>query len=153
MTCANKNIWWPACIPTRTAQYVHVHGFLELVFPDFGIAQAHALLHCYGQPEWLVLFIVTLWNRAVADHYIFALQFEGFVCWTLAAAVMQVIKTRLAVGKTGQYKGLLDCGLKTYQKEGFFALYRGYLPNILGIIPYAGIDLTIYEVCCLLLSS
>jgi len=41
MTCANKNIWWPACIPTRTAQYVHVHGFLELVFPDFGIAQAH----------------------------------------------------------------------------------------------------------------
>lgn len=63
---------------------------------------------------------------------------------------MQVIKTRLAVGKTGQYKGLLDCGLKTYQKEGFFALYRGYLPNILGIIPYAGIDLTIYEVRCLL---
>jgi len=63
---------------------------------------------------------------------------------------VQVIKTRLAVGKTGQYKGLLDCGLKTYQKEGFFALYRGYLPNILGIIPYAGIDLTIYEVCQLL---
>jgi len=68
---------------------------------------------------------------------------------TYWAAVVQVIKTRLAVGKTGQYKGLLDCGIKTYQKEGFFALYRGYLPNILGIIPYAGIDLTIYEVCCL----
>jgi len=61
---------------------------------------------------------------------------------------VQVIKTRLAVGKTGQYKGLLDCGLKTYQKEGFRALYRGYLPNMLGIIPYAGIDLTIYEVRC-----
>jgi len=65
------------------------------------------------------------------------------------AVTVQVIKTRLAVGKTGQYKGLLDCGLKIYQREGFFALYRGYLPNILGIIPYAGIDLTIYEVCCL----
>jgi len=70
-----------------------------------------------------------------------------------AAVDVQVIKTRLAVGKTGQYKGLLDCCLKTYQKEGFFALYRGYLPNILGIIPYAGIDLTIYEVCYLLLFS
>ena len=68
---------------------------------------------------------------------------------THAAVIVQVIKTRLAVGKTGQYKGLLDCGLKTYQREGFFALYRGYLPNILGIIPYAGIDLTIYEVLCM----
>ena len=26
------------------------------------------------------------------------------------------------------------------------AFYRGYIPNLLGIIPYAGIDLAIYEV-------
>ena len=57
-----------------------------------------------------------------------------------------MIKTRLAVSKTGQYKGILDCGMKVYQKEGAKAMYRGYLPNLLGIIPYAGIDLTIYEV-------
>jgi len=73
--------------------------------------------------------------------------YNSFVCQIHPVFIVQVIKTRLAVGKTGQYKGLLDCGLKTYQREGFFALYRGYLPNILGIIPYAGIDLTIYEVC------
>ena len=41
---------------------------------------------------------------------------------------------------------MLDCGLKIYKHDGLRALYRGYLPNILGIIPYAGIDLTIYEV-------
>jgi solute carrier family 25 phosphate transporter 23/24/25/41 len=40
---------------------------------------------------------------------------------------------------------MLDCGLKIFKKEGAMALYRGYIPNILGIIPYAGIDLTIYE--------
>jgi len=57
-----------------------------------------------------------------------------------------VIKTRLAVAKTGQYKGMLDCGMKIYKHDGSRALFRGYLPNILGIIPYAGIDLTIYEV-------
>jgi hypothetical protein len=27
--------------------------------------------------------------------------------------------------------------------------YRGYVPNILGILPYAGIDLTVYEVSTL----
>ena len=58
----------------------------------------------------------------------------------------QVIKTRLAVGKSGQYKGLLDCGMQIYKQQGAKALYKGYLPNLLGIIPYAGIDLTIYEV-------
>lgn len=30
-------------------------------------------------------------------------------------------------------------------KEGFRSFYRGYLPNLLGIIPYAGIDLAVYE--------
>lgn len=60
--------------------------------------------------------------------------------------MLQVIKTRLAVGKSGQYKGMVDCGYKVYKHEGFKALYRGYLPNVIGIIPYAGIDLTIYEV-------
>lgn len=48
--------------------------------------------------------------------------------------------------KTGQYKGIVDCGLKIHKREGFKALFRGYIPNLLGIIPYAGIDLTVYEV-------
>lgn len=33
------------------------------------------------------------------------------------------------------------------EREGPRAFYRGYLPNVLGIIPYAGIDLAVYEVC------
>lgn len=35
--------------------------------------------------------------------------------------------------------------MKMYQKEGLKVFYRGYLPNLLGILPYAGIDLAIYE--------
>lgn len=57
------------------------------------------------------------------------------------------MKTRLAISSTGQYTGLLDCGLKIFKKEGIRSFYRGYIPNLIGIIPYAGIDLTIYEVC------
>lgn len=59
---------------------------------------------------------------------------------------LQVLKTRLAVGKTGQYSGMFDCAKKILKREGVKAFYKGYIPNILGIIPYAGIDLAVYEV-------
>lgn len=59
---------------------------------------------------------------------------------------LQVLKTRLAVGKTGQYSGMFDCAKKILKREGAKAFYKGYIPNILGIIPYAGIDLAVYEV-------
>lgn len=60
----------------------------------------------------------------------------------------QVLKTRLALRKTGQFSGILDCAKHIYQKEGVAAFYKGYVPNMLGIIPYAGIDLAVYEVGC-----
>ena len=55
------------------------------------------------------------------------------------------MKTRLALRKTGQYKGIFDAAKAIYQLEGLKPFYRGYAPNIIGIIPYAGIDLAIYE--------
>ncbi|ETE71259.1 Calcium-binding mitochondrial carrier protein SCaMC-3, partial [Ophiophagus hannah] len=77
---------------------------------------------------------------------------ERFVAGSLAGATaqtiiypMEVMKTRLALGKTGQYSGVADCARQILQKEGIPAFYKGYLPNMLGIIPYAGIDLAVYE--------
>ncbi|XP_045925934.1 calcium-binding mitochondrial carrier protein SCaMC-3b isoform X2 [Micropterus dolomieu] len=60
-------------------------------------------------------------------------------------AYEQVLKTRLTLRKTGQYSGMADCARKILKTEGIRAFYRGYLPNTLGIIPYAGIDLAVYE--------
>ena len=57
------------------------------------------------------------------------------------------MKTRLTLRKTGQYSGMFDCAKKILKKEGVKAFFKGYIPNILGIIPYAGIDLAVYEVC------
>ena len=59
---------------------------------------------------------------------------------------VQVMKTRLTLRKTGQYSGMFDCAKRILKKEGVKAFYKGYIPNILGIIPYAGIDLAVYEV-------
>ncbi|XP_040846765.1 calcium-binding mitochondrial carrier protein SCaMC-3 isoform X3 [Ochotona curzoniae] len=77
---------------------------------------------------------------------------ERFVAGSLAGATaqtiiypMEVLKTRLTLRRTGQYRGLLDCARRILEREGPRAFYRGYLPNVLGIIPYAGIDLAVYE--------
>uniref|UniRef100_A0A915CFN2 EF-hand domain-containing protein n=1 Tax=Parascaris univalens TaxID=6257 RepID=A0A915CFN2_PARUN len=59
---------------------------------------------------------------------------------------MEVLKTRLALRRTGQLdKGLFHFAQKMYRSEGLLCFYKGYVPNMLGIIPYAGIDLAIYE--------
>ncbi|XP_052034480.1 calcium-binding mitochondrial carrier protein SCaMC-1-like [Apodemus sylvaticus] len=58
---------------------------------------------------------------------------------------MEVIKTRLILGKTGEYSGIIDCGRKLLKREGIQAFSKGYVPNLLSIIPYAGLDLTIFE--------
>ncbi|XP_049784341.1 calcium-binding mitochondrial carrier protein SCaMC-2 [Schistocerca cancellata] len=78
--------------------------------------------------------------------------YERFVAGSLAGGISQtaiypleVLKTRLALRKTGQYKGIADAAKKIYKKEGLRSFYRGYVPNLLGIIPYAGIDLAVYE--------
>jgi solute carrier family 25 phosphate transporter 23/24/25/41 len=58
---------------------------------------------------------------------------------------MEVLKTRLALGRTGQYGGMSDCFRQIIRNEGWVGFYRGLTPSLLGIIPYAGIDLAVYE--------
>ncbi|XP_061556163.1 mitochondrial adenyl nucleotide antiporter SLC25A23-like isoform X1 [Phycodurus eques] len=77
---------------------------------------------------------------------------ERFLAGSLAGATaqtiiypMEVLKTRLTLRKTGQYSGMADCARQILKREGVRAFYRGYLPNTIGIIPYAGIDLAVYE--------
>ncbi|XP_062237316.1 calcium-binding mitochondrial carrier protein SCaMC-2-A [Platichthys flesus] len=77
---------------------------------------------------------------------------ERFVAGSLAGVTaqsaiypMEVLKTRLALRNTGQYSGISDCAKQIFRREGLGAFYKGFIPNMLGVIPYAGIDLAIYE--------
>ena len=65
---------------------------------------------------------------------------------SLCVTMPQVLKTRLALGSTGQYRGMGDCCRQILAREGPRALYRGITPSLVGVIPYAGIDLAVYEV-------
>ncbi|KAK0404660.1 hypothetical protein QR680_017560 [Steinernema hermaphroditum] len=79
--------------------------------------------------------------------------YERFLAGSSAGAIsqtaiypMEVLKTRLALRRTGQLDhGVLHFAKKMYEQEGLRCFYKGYIPNLLGIIPYAGIDLAVYE--------
>lgn len=61
------------------------------------------------------------------------------------------MKTRMALRKTNEFRGIFDCARQLYLNGGIRVFYRGYVPNLVGILPYAGIDLAVYEVRRLLL--
>ena len=43
------------------------------------------------------------------------------------------------------YKGVFDCLIKTVRSEGFFALYKGFLPHLARILPHTIITLSLAE--------
>eukprot|EP00388_Colpodella_angusta_P012884 GDKJ01032517.1.p1 GENE.GDKJ01032517.1~~GDKJ01032517.1.p1 ORF type:complete len:316 (-),score=55.00 GDKJ01032517.1:873-1820(-) len=78
--------------------------------------------------------------------------FERFVAGGIAGAAAQIIvypleivKTRLAASPKGTFHGISDCFVRTWAAGGVRELYRGLLPSLLGIVPYAGIDLALFE--------
>jgi len=44
-----------------------------------------------------------------------------------------------------QYKGMIDCLIKTYKYEGFFGYYKGMVPNLLKVVPAVSIYYASYE--------
>ena len=78
---------------------------------------------------------------------------ERFVAGGLAGALAQgtiypleTVKTRLALAQPGQYSGVVGCLQTVCRQEGVKALYRGLGVSLVGIVPYAGIDLMINSV-------
>ncbi|XP_078151458.1 mitochondrial adenine nucleotide transporter ADNT1-like isoform X3 [Carex rostrata] len=44
-----------------------------------------------------------------------------------------------------QYRGMFHALSTVYREEGFRALYRGWLPSVIGVIPYVGLNFAVYE--------
>lgn len=51
----------------------------------------------------------------------------------------------MAVTHREKYNSLGAVFRKTIKREGLGAVYKGYLPTILGVIPYAGTSFFTYE--------
>ena len=57
---------------------------------------------------------------------------------------MEVIKTRMTVSSTNEYRSIADCFAQSLRRGGVLDLYRGMLANTAGIIPHRGIEMGLF---------
>eukprot|EP00730_Choanoeca_flexa_P015548 TRINITY_DN7166_c0_g1_i1.p1 TRINITY_DN7166_c0_g1~~TRINITY_DN7166_c0_g1_i1.p1 ORF type:complete len:563 (+),score=85.81 TRINITY_DN7166_c0_g1_i1:208-1896(+) len=106
-------------------------------------------------PESAIRFFV--WDKAKSliyssDDPAQVAFFERLAAGSIAGVTAQVsifplevVKTRLATCHTGVYKGIFHCVSSLYKEGGLRMFYRGLQPAIVGVVPYAGIDLAVYD--------
>ncbi|MEW5302362.1 MAG: hypothetical protein WDW36_005156 [Sanguina aurantia] len=78
---------------------------------------------------------------------------ERLVCGGVAGAFAQAllypldtIKTRMALSPSSTYSGIIHCAYCIRNNEGTAAFYRGLVPSMIGILPYAGVDIMVFEI-------
>lgn len=104
-------------------------------------------------PETAMKFTLNdIFKQSIADDPSDITPWQRMVSGGLAGATAQtaiypleLIRTRLAVCPDGMYHGIIDAFVKIAKKEGLLAFYRGIVPNMLGILPYAGVDIAAFE--------
>ncbi|EDO38453.1 predicted protein [Nematostella vectensis] len=60
---------------------------------------------------------------------------------------LDMVRARLAITQKKKYTGLINAFTRIYRDEGMRTFYRGYVPTLIGIMPYAGISFFTYETC------
>ncbi|XP_015435442.1 PREDICTED: mitochondrial uncoupling protein 2-like isoform X1 [Dufourea novaeangliae] len=58
------------------------------------------------------------------------------LCTTLAASPVDVVKTRYMNSPTGEYKGVKDCAVRMFRKEGPAAFYKGFVPSFTRLVSW-----------------
>lgn len=90
---------------------------------------------------------VSPWVKAVEPVYRFVLAGVGGATGATTVYPIDLVKTRLqnqrgSLAGEIMYKNSLDCAMKVLKNEGFFGLYRGLLPQLVGVSPEKAIKLT-----------
>jgi solute carrier family 25 protein 42 len=75
-----------------------------------------------------------------------------FLAGSLAGATSQsltypldVARARMAVTRKHEYATLRQVFYKVFHEEGIAAFYKGYIPTIAGVVPYAGVSFFTYD--------
>ena len=79
-------------------------------------------------------------------------QYLHFIAGSLAGVTGQAMtypldraRAVMAVTRIGEYRNRIDVFRRIVVQEGPLALYRGFVPTILGVIPYAGVSFFTFE--------
>lgn len=95
--------------------------------------------------EFYFVFSHGFFCRKANPHRSFVAGSLAGVLSTSLTYPLDLARARMAVTHKEQYHTITEVFKKTVREEGAFALYRGYLPTILGSIPYAGFSFFTYE--------
>ena len=60
---------------------------------------------------------------------------------------LDMVRGRLTVqeGRNVQYTGITHAARTIMREEGALAFYRGWLPSVIGVVPYVGLNFGVYE--------
>jgi solute carrier family 25 phosphate transporter 23/24/25/41 len=60
---------------------------------------------------------------------------------------LDMVRGRLTVQEAGheQYRGIWHAAITIVRREGPTALYKGWVPSVIGVIPYVGLNFAVYE--------
>ena len=64
---------------------------------------------------------------------------------TITCFPLEVLRTRLCCSEAGAYHNMFDALSSIVRKEGPRALFGGLGPSVAGVVPYAGINLGMYD--------
>ncbi|KYN42451.1 Calcium-binding mitochondrial carrier protein Aralar1, partial [Trachymyrmex septentrionalis] len=89
--------------------------------------------------------------QMLESGYRFVLGAVGGAVGATAVYPIDLVKTRMQNQRTGSFIGELmyrnsfDCCKKVIRHEGFFGLYRGLMPQLMGVAPEKAIKLTVND--------
>lgn len=73
-------------------------------------------------------------NDGVPCHFTAAVM-AGF-CTTVVASPVDVVKTRFMNSRKGQYRGAIECAIRTMVQEGPTAFYKGFVPSFSRLVSW-----------------
>ncbi|XP_042562285.1 mitochondrial thiamine pyrophosphate carrier [Clupea harengus] len=129
--------------------------FTEEGLPAFwkGHVPAQLLSICFGAVQFATFEILT---ETVHKNTLYSSQTPvvHFVCGglsacsaTVAVQPLDTLRTRFAAqGEPKIYRNLRHAVFTMYQTEGLFTFYRGLIPTLVAVFPYAGLQFFSYNV-------
>lgn len=107
-----------------------------------------AQLATYSHTKFLLLSHNIFSDPASKPLHFTASLIGGFAC-TAASMPVDIAKTRIQTMKVingvPEYRGMIDVLLKVVQREGVFALWKGFTPCFLRIGPHTIINFVLLE--------
>ncbi|GFG37016.1 hypothetical protein Cfor_05724 [Coptotermes formosanus] len=126
-----------------------VYNDLQAIAPEQyfkQITKRLAEIKAVSSPEERSIFI-----QVLESAYRFTLGSIGGAVGATAVYPIDLVKTRMQNQRTGSFIGELmyrnsfDCCKKVLRHEGFFGLYRGLVPQLMGVAPEKAIKLTVND--------